>query len=94
MKNGNGVVVKAHDESPLYLQSRTLDKLYTLDQVSILVLLFLTLGQTSFIRSFDPNKNRIKAGLHHHLHQLFVISQIYGGLGIKGYPSFPFLPFD
>jgi hypothetical protein len=52
----------------LHLQSGSLHELYTLDQVPVLVLLFVTFTQTCFVGRFDSGEDRIETCLEHHLH--------------------------
>ena len=94
-KDRRRVAVEPDDEPALHLQPRALDALHVGDQVALLVLALVALGQPRVVRGLDADKHLVETRLDHHPHQLLVVGQIDGRLGVRtAVPRRPFCQLD
>ena len=81
VKNGQGVVVETHDESPLDLQTRFLEGPDACDQIPVFVRCLPAFLQAFFIRAFDPDEHFFKSRLGHQVQQSRVVGEVERRLG-------------
>ena len=89
-----GVTIESNDEAPLNLQTSTLDSFNVFHQVTVLILVLAAFRQTALLRRLDSYKDGIESCFNHHLHERFVISQVYGSFRVEGHPFLTLPPFD
>ena len=94
LKNRRRVAVEPDDEPALHLQPRALDAFHVGDQVAPLVLALVALGQARLLGRLDADEHLVEPRLDHQPHQLLIVGEIDGCLGVKRDAAPAFLPLD
>jgi hypothetical protein len=94
LEDAGCIVIKTHDEAAVHLEASPLQSFHVLDKIAVQILLLAAFSQAILIRSLDAYKDSAKSCFYHHVHQLFIIGQVYGDFRAEQQTPFILPPFN